>query len=153
VPERLRSPLEGIQNELFDLGADLSVPPAAGSRERLRIGQERIDALERLCDGLNAELEPLRSFVLPGGGEADGRLHLARAICRRAERDVLVAAAEHEQSPLLAVYLNRLSDLLFIFGRVAAGPTASGSGAQAPPISARVGKPGLYWPACRIRFE
>ena len=121
VPERLRSPLEGIQNELFDLGADLSVPPTEGSRERLRIGQERIDALERLCDGLNAELEPLRSFVLPGGGEADGRLHLARAICRRAERDVLVAAAEHEQSPLLAVYLNRLSDLLFIFGRVAAG--------------------------------
>ncbi|MGA9762135.1 MAG: ATP:cob(I)alamin adenosyltransferase, partial [Gaiellaceae bacterium] len=70
VPDRLRSPLELIQNELFDLGADLSVPPAEGSRERLRIGQERVKELERLCDELNAGLEPLRSFVLPGGDEA-----------------------------------------------------------------------------------
>ena len=121
LPERLRSPLERIQNELFDLGADLSAPPAEGSRERLRIGKERVELLERLCDELNAELEPLRSFVLPGGGEAGARLHLARAICRRAERDVLAAARERAQNPLIAVYLNRLSDLLFIFARVAAG--------------------------------
>jgi cob(I)alamin adenosyltransferase len=121
VPERLRSPLERIQNELFDLGADLSVPSTEGARERLRIGQESIDSLERLCDQLNAELEPLRSFVLPGGGEAGARLHLARAICRRAERDVLAAARERAQNPLLAVYLNRLSVLLFICARVAAG--------------------------------
>jgi len=119
MSERLRSPLERIQNELFDLGADLSVPPAEGSRERLRIGQKRIETLERLCDELNAELEPLRSFTLPGGGEAGARLHLARAICRRAERDVLGAAGEHAQNPLVAVYLNRLSDLLFILARVA----------------------------------
>ncbi|MHB8060771.1 MAG: cob(I)yrinic acid a,c-diamide adenosyltransferase, partial [Gaiellaceae bacterium] len=82
VPERLRPPLELIQNELFDLGADLSVPPVDGERVRLRIGQERVDLLEHLCDELNSELEPLRSFVLPGGGEPGARLHLARAICR-----------------------------------------------------------------------
>lgn len=120
LPERLRSPLERIQNELFDLGADLSAPPAESSRQRLRIGKARVESLERLCDELNADLEPLRSFVLPGGSEAGARLHLARAICRRAEREVLVAAREHAQNPLVAVYLNRLSDLLFIFARVAA---------------------------------
>ncbi len=122
LPERLRSPLEGIQNDLFDLGADLSVPPAEGSPERLRLGRERVESLERLCDELNAELEPLRSFVLPGGSDSEGgaRLHLARAICRRAEREVLSAAREHAQSPSVAVYLNRLSDLLFICARVAA---------------------------------
>jgi ATP:cob(I)alamin adenosyltransferase len=79
LPERLRSPLERVQNELFDLGADLSVPPAEGSRERLRIGPERIEALERLCDELNAELEPLRSFALPGGGEAAARVDARQA--------------------------------------------------------------------------
>jgi cob(I)alamin adenosyltransferase len=120
LPERLRPPLERIQNDLFDLGADLSVPPVEGSRERLRIGQERVEALEHLCDELNAELEPLRSFVLPGGGEGSARLHLARAICRRAEREVLNSARERAQSPSVAVYLNRLSDLLFICARVAA---------------------------------
>jgi cob(I)alamin adenosyltransferase len=119
LPERLRSPLEQIQNELFDLGADLSVPPAEGSRERLRVGRERVESLERLCDELNAELEPLRSFVIPGGGEGGARLHLARAICRRAEREVLSAAQERAQNPLVATYLNRLSDLLFICSRVA----------------------------------
>ncbi len=121
LPERVRSPLERIQNDLFDLGADLSAPPAEGSPERLRIGAERIESLERLCDELNAELEPLRSFVLPGGGEGVARLQLARAICRRAEREVLRAARERAQSPPVAVYLNRLSDLLFICARVAAG--------------------------------
>jgi cob(I)alamin adenosyltransferase len=121
LPERLRSPLERIQNDLFDLGADLSVPPAEGSPERLRIGHEQVESLERLCDELNAKLEPLRSFVIPGGGEGGARLHLARAICRRAEREVLSAAQERAQSPPVAVYLNRLSDLLFICARVAAG--------------------------------
>jgi len=120
LTERLRSPLERIQNDLFDLGADLSVPPAESSRERLRIGDERVESLERLCDELNAGLGPLRSFVIPGGGEGGARLHLARAICRRAEREVLSAARERAQSPPVAVYLNRLSDLLFICARVAA---------------------------------
>src|SRR5450756_1000002 len=114
LPERLCLPLERIQNDLFDLGADLSVPPAEGSPERLRIGQELVESLERLCDELNAELEPLRSFVIPGGGgEGGARLHLARAICRRAEREVLSAARERAQSPPVGGYLNRLSDVLY----------------------------------------
>lgn len=121
LPERLREVLEPVQNELFDLGADLSVPPAAGADERLRIGADRIERLERSCDVLNAELEPLRSFVLPGGREGSARLHLARSLCRRAEREVLAAARERAQNPLVAVYLNRLSDLLFICAQVAAG--------------------------------
>jgi cob(I)alamin adenosyltransferase len=121
LAECLRTPLERAQNDLFDLGADLSVPPTEGSGERLRIDNDRIEALEHLCDELNADLEPLRSFVLPGGSEGSARLHLARSICRRAERETLIAAGRRAQNPLLAVYLNRLSDLLFICARVAAG--------------------------------
>lgn len=108
--------LERIQNELFDLGADLSVPFVEGDG-KLRIGQEAIDRLEADCDAANAPLPELRSFVLPGGSEAAGRLHIARAQCRRAEREVLAAAAERTLNPLALVYLNRLSDLLFILAR------------------------------------
>ncbi len=107
--------LARIQNELFDVGADLSVP-LAEEGERLRVTQESIDRLEAECDEANAALEPLRSFVLPGGNEAAARLYLARAICRRAERRVL---AVPETNPLAAIYLNRLSDLLFILARAA----------------------------------
>jgi cob(I)alamin adenosyltransferase len=110
-------PLVGrIQNELFDLGADLSVPYAEGDG-RLRIGQETIDRLEADCDTANAALPELRSFVLPGGGEAAARLHLARTVCRRAEREALDAARSRPVNPLALVYLNRLSDLLFILAR------------------------------------
>ena len=80
--------------------------------------QEQIDALERACDEHNASLPELHSFVLPGGTELAARLHVARTVCRRAERDALIAAAEHEVNPLVLVYLNRLSDLLFILARV-----------------------------------
>jgi cob(I)alamin adenosyltransferase len=107
-----------IQNELFDLGADLCVPFAEGDG-RLRIAQEAIDRLEADCDEANAPLPELRSFVLPGGSEAASRLHVARAECRRAEREVLAAALERPVNPLAAVYLNRLSDLLFILARAA----------------------------------
>jgi cob(I)alamin adenosyltransferase len=110
--------LERIQNELFDLGADLSVPYAEGDG-KLRVTQEQIDALERDCDGANEHLEPLKSFVLPGGSEAAARLHVARAVCRRAESVALWAAGERPVNPLALVYLNRLSDLLFIFARAA----------------------------------
>jgi cob(I)alamin adenosyltransferase len=110
--------LERIQNELFDLGADLSVPFVEGDR-KLRIGQEAIERLEADCDAANAPLPELRSFVLPGGSEAAGRLHIARAQCRRAEREVLAAAGERALNPLAVVYLNRLSDLLFILARAA----------------------------------
>ena len=112
--------LARLQNELFDLGADLSVPWADGDG-KLRIAQPAIDRLEADCDEVNARLEELRSFVLPGGGEAASRLHIARAVCRRAEREVLAAAAERPVNPLVSVYLNRLSDLLFILARAAAG--------------------------------
>ena len=117
VPEVMREPLTRIQNELFDVGADLSVP--WGVTDRLRVEQPMIDALEQLCDDFNADLPELRSFVLPGGTEASARLHVARTICRRAERDVLLGAQEVDLNPLVLRYLNRLSDLLFILARAA----------------------------------
>src|SRR5262249_20414541 len=109
--------LERVQNTLFDVGADLSVPYAAG--DRLRITQSAVDELERLCDELNAPLPDLKSFVLPGGTETAARLHMARAVCRRAEREAIAADAEHGANPLVLTYLNRLSDLLFIGARAA----------------------------------
>jgi cob(I)alamin adenosyltransferase len=116
-PDELRSVLERVQNELFDLGADLSVPL---EREgRLRVTQEQIRELEQDCDRFNEGLPELKSFVLPGGGESASRLHLARTICRRSEREALVASREHEVDPLVLVYLNRLSDLLFVLARFA----------------------------------
>jgi cob(I)alamin adenosyltransferase len=117
VPEEMREPLVRIQNELFDVGADLSVP--WGVTDRLRVEQPMIDALEQLCDDFNADLPELRSFVLPGGTEASARLHVARTICRRAERDVLLGSQEVDLNPLVLGYLNRLSDLLFILARAA----------------------------------
>ena len=118
VPETMRALLEHVQNELFDVGADLSVPymPEDG---RLRVEGRAIDALERACDDFNAPLPELRSFVLPGGTEAAARLHVARTVCRRAERDALAASRDVEVNPLVLVYLNRLSDLLFILARAA----------------------------------
>ena len=110
--------LARIQNELFDLGADLSVPYAAGDG-KLRVEQAAIDRLEADCDEANGPLPELKSFVLPGGSEAAARLHVARSVCRRAERQVLAAARERDLNPLAAVYLNRLSDLLFILARAA----------------------------------
>ena len=107
--------LERIQNELFDLGADLAVPFVEGD-ERLRITDEAVDRLEREIDEANASLPELKSFVLPGGSERAVRLFLARAVCRRAERTVL---AVPDTNPLVAVYLNRLSDLLFVLARAA----------------------------------
>ena len=117
VPAELRAPLERVQNELFDVGADLSVP--WGVTDRLRVEQDMIDELERVCDEFNAELPELRSFVLSGGCETAARLHVARTLCRRAERDALVGAQEVELNPLVLRYLNRLSDLLFILARAA----------------------------------
>jgi cob(I)alamin adenosyltransferase len=109
-----------VQNELFDLGADLSVP-YEGADGKLRIDQPAIDCLEGDCDAANEPLEPLKSFILPGGSEQAARLHIARAVCRRAERDVLEAAQQRPVNPLAVVYLNRLSDLLFILARAANG--------------------------------
>ena len=116
-PETIREVLVRVQNELFDLGADLSVP--IEHEARLRVTQDQVDRLEDECDRFNAELPDLRSFVLPGGSETAARLHVARTVCRRAEREALVAAGAHEVNPLAVVYLNRLSDLLFILARAA----------------------------------
>ena len=119
VPERMQEPLVRIQNELFDLGADLCVPFTPANEGCLRVSQEQIDGLEALCDAFNETLPELKSFVLPGGSEAASRLHVARTVCRRAERDAIAASAEHPVHPLAIVYLNRLSDLLFILARSA----------------------------------
>ena len=116
-PPELRSALEQVQNELFDVGADLSVPVEI--EERLRVVQTMVDALEQLCDRFNESLPDLTSFVLPGGTGTSARLHVARTVCRRAERETLRAAEEHLLNPLVLVYLNRLSDLLFILARAA----------------------------------
>ena len=127
--------LERIQNELFDLGADLSVPYAAGDG-KLRVTQTQIDRLELDCDAMNAGLPELKSFVLPGGTEAAARLHIARAACRRAEREVLAAALERPVNPLALVYLNRLSDLLFILARAGEPPGEEPLWVPAAPRSA-----------------
>jgi cob(I)alamin adenosyltransferase len=104
--------LARVENELFDLGADLTLPPG---KEGLRVTQAQVDRLEADCDAYNEQLEPLKSFVLPGGTELASRLFIARAVCRRAERAALGAPV----NPLPRVYLNRLSDLLFILARSA----------------------------------
>jgi cob(I)alamin adenosyltransferase len=109
--------LRRIQNELFDVGADVSVPYVEGDG-RLRVEQELVDRLEADVDAVNAGLEPLKSFVLPGGSEAAARLYVARAVCRRAERSLLAVA---DLNPLASVYVNRLSDLLFVLARAANG--------------------------------
>jgi cob(I)alamin adenosyltransferase len=119
LPAAARPWLERIQNDLFDLGADLSVPFGDERKERLRITQGQVDRLEELCDLANEGLEPLRSFVLPGGTDGAARLHLARTVCRRAERLAVGLAALDSVNPLAIAYLNRLSDLLFILARVA----------------------------------
>jgi cob(I)alamin adenosyltransferase len=118
LPETLRPSLDRVQNELFDVGADLSVP-FAGPDERLRVTQQMIDGLERLCDEHNKMLPELKSFILPGGTETAARLNVARAVCRRAEIAAITAAGAQSVNTLALVYLNRLSDLLFILGRAA----------------------------------
>ncbi|PSJ41877.1 cob(I)yrinic acid a,c-diamide adenosyltransferase [Allosphingosinicella deserti] len=119
-----RRMLQAIQNEMFDLGADLATPgdDFAPGEMTLRIVQPQIDRLEAEIDSMNAALEPLRSFILPGGAAGSAHLHLARAIVRRAERSAVAAAAEVALNPLALIYLNRLSDHLFVLARlVAAG--------------------------------
>jgi cob(I)alamin adenosyltransferase len=113
LPDEMRSVLERVQNELFDLGADVSLP---AGKEGLRIVQGQVDALEADCDGFNAGLPSLKSFVLPGGTEAAARLHVARTVCRRAELEALRAPG---LNPATHAYLNRLGDLLFILARAA----------------------------------
>jgi cob(I)alamin adenosyltransferase len=105
-----------VQNDLFDVGADISVPHG-GERSRLRLAPEQTAWLEQACDDVNAGLEPLRSFVLPGGTPAAAQLHVCRTVCRRAERRTIACGDDVNRECVR--YLNRLSDLLFILARAA----------------------------------
>ncbi len=118
LPDHYGPWLRRIQNDLFDLGADVSAPHRA-DHERLRILPEQTAWLEQRCDEVNATLTPLKSFVLPGGTPAAAHLHVCRTVCRRAER--LAIACGEVVSPEVVRYLNRLSDLLFILSRGANG--------------------------------
>ncbi|WP_439625172.1 cob(I)yrinic acid a,c-diamide adenosyltransferase [Gemmata sp.] len=113
--------LRSIQNDLFDVGADLCVPPFAGEEpgKSLRVTAAQAERLERAIDRLNEKLEPLRSFILPGGTPAAAYLHLARTVCRRAERAVVTLMRTETVNPQALIYLNRLSDYLFVLARVA----------------------------------
>jgi cob(I)alamin adenosyltransferase len=112
--------LRTVQNDLFDVGADLCVPHAPAEKSgppRLRVQPEQVKRLEEAIDRLNADLTPLRSFVLPGGSPSAAWCHLGRTVCRRAERDVVRVARGEPINPQSLVYLNRLSDLLFVLAR------------------------------------
>lgn len=124
-----------IQNDLFDLGADLATPgedfrPGTPQPEwpPLRIVQSQIDRLEAEIDAMNADLAPLNSFILPGGTALSAHLHLARTIVRRAERDAVTAAAQDAINPAAITYLNRLSDHLFVMARHANRAETGGEG-------------------------
>jgi cob(I)alamin adenosyltransferase len=147
MPEEFAGWLRRVQNDLLDVGADLSVPGAvsegavsegavsegpgdrATERPRLRVGAEYTAWLEQACDEVNARLEPLRSFVIPGGTPASAHLHVCRTVCRRAERRTI--AVGEEVNAEVVRYLNRLSDLLFILARAASSP-ASADGPEEP---------------------
>ena len=120
--ESVRTMLGSVQNELFDLGADLATPgdDFARGEMTLRIVQAQVDALERAIDRMNESLEPLRSFILPGGAGGSAPRHLARSIVRRAERSAVAANRERALNPLALIYLNRLSDYLFVAARFVA---------------------------------
>jgi cob(I)alamin adenosyltransferase len=141
MPPRFGEWLARVQNDLLDVGADLSVPPVAddtlkgaggeepadgvhATRERLRVGPDYTAWLEDACDEVNATLEPLRSFVIPGGTPAAAQLHVCRTVCRRAERRAI--AVGDESNAEVVRYLNRLSDLLFILSRAANNESADG---------------------------
>ena len=121
VPDHAEA-LTCIQNDMFDLGADLATPAAEGddfapSEMVLRVIQSQVDWLEQAIDALNEDLEPLTSFILPGGSEGAGRLHVARGTVRRAERAVAELAASEPVNPAALAYINRLSDYLFVLAR------------------------------------
>ena len=116
--------LKRLQNELFDLGSELATPPGAEYPGMFVVGDAQVTALEKLIDRCQKELEPLKSFILPGGGAVGAFLHQARTVCRRAERDVLRLSRVEEVGAPAIKYLNRLSDLLFVLARWIARRTA-----------------------------
>jgi cob(I)alamin adenosyltransferase len=131
LPQQFTDWLRRVQNDLLDVGADLSVPAPGeasssgkGEDARLRIGASYTEWLEHACDEVNATLQPLRSFVIPGGSPAAAYLHVCRTVCRRAERRTI--AIGEEGNPEVVRYLNRLSDLLFILSRAVNAQTGAG---------------------------
>jgi cob(I)alamin adenosyltransferase len=126
--EPYRAMLLAVQNDLFDLGADLATPGEPEGWEALRVVPSQVERLEAEIGRLNADLAPLTSFVLPGGTPLAAHLHVARTVVRRAERAVVTAAAQTRVSPVALHYLNRLSDLLFVMARHANLPVAGGEG-------------------------
>jgi cob(I)alamin adenosyltransferase len=158
MPERFAQWLARVQNDLLDLGADLSVPEtqpetdaettgtgeadAAAARARLRVNADYTQWLEQACDEVNATLEPLRSFVIPGGTPAAAHLHVCRTVCRRAERRTIAVGEEVNQE--VVRYLNRLSDLLFILSRAANMASTPGADAQMGPSSEPLWDPGAH---------
>ncbi len=121
-PDLFDPELERIQRDLFAIGGHLATPEPDKVRAALAkadLGESRIDELERLIDSADEQLPPLRAFVLPGGSPKAAHLHVARTVCRRAERHVVALAAEDEIPALFVSYLNRLSDLLFTWARLA----------------------------------
>ena len=121
--DEMSAHLARIQNDLFDLGADLCTPKIEKDAERpytaLRIIEAQVTRLEREIDKMNADLEPLRSFILPGGTALSAHLHMCRTVCRRAERNCVELATMESVNPMAVKYLNRLSDWFFVAGRVA----------------------------------
>ena len=115
--KRLDQILRQIQNELFDLGSELATPPDAAWEGMIRIGAAQIKVLERTIDECQADLQPLKSFILPGGGMIAAFLHQARTVCRRAERDILRLMRHEPVGEAALGYVNRLSDLLFVLSR------------------------------------
>jgi len=120
LPEAVRALLVGVQHQLFDLGGELCIPGHTA------ILDADIERLEQALDGLNADLPPLKDFILPGGGLAAAHCHLARTICRRAEREVVTLSHHDAVRPQAIRYLNRLSDLLFVVARVLARESGHG---------------------------
>lgn len=113
----LDATLEKVQNQLFDLGSELATPPDAAWEGMFRMGAGEVTELERIMDGCQKDLPPLKSFILPGGGRVHGFLHQARTVCRRAEREVLALSRVEPVGEWTLRYLNRLSDLFFVLGR------------------------------------
>ncbi|MFV2091041.1 MAG: cob(I)yrinic acid a,c-diamide adenosyltransferase [Pseudomonadales bacterium] len=120
LPEELLKQLQAIQNDLFDVGADLSVPETVQPAERqpLRVTASQVAQLEEWIDAANEHLQPLTSFILPGGTLAAATLHHARTVCRRVEIEVIQLAEQEPVNPQVIIYLNRLSDLLFVLARL-----------------------------------
>jgi cob(I)alamin adenosyltransferase len=115
--DRLETILKSIQNELFDLGSELATPSEAAYEGMFRVGKDEVTALEHVMDACQKDLEPLNSFILPGGGRVSAFLHQCRTVCRRAERIVLRLSREEHIGPWPLRYLNRLSDLFFVLSR------------------------------------